>query len=46
MDAVQDFRTKWDRVQAFFAGHPPSAVEQAGERDRGRASFAAPVSKN
>ncbi|HLK47747.1 MAG TPA: hypothetical protein VKT49_06415 [Bryobacteraceae bacterium] len=30
-DAVQDFRTKWDRVQTAFVDDPRSAVKQADE---------------
>jgi hypothetical protein len=30
-DAVQDFRTEWDRVQTAFVDDPRSAVKQADE---------------
>jgi hypothetical protein len=30
-DAVQDFRTRWDRVQTAFVDDPRSAVKQADE---------------
>ena len=30
-DAVQDFRTRWDRIQTAFVDDPRSAVKQADE---------------
>lgn len=30
-DAIQDFRTQWDRVQTAFVDDPQSAVKQADE---------------
>jgi hypothetical protein len=30
-DAIQDFRTRWDRIQTAFVDDPRSAVKQADE---------------